>query len=80
VESAPDSAYVESNGRGAGFHAQFGVQAFTTWKKNPGGSLIQTDTIVVANSHSVITGRTFTDAIRVVEKTCRAELITPFTC
>jgi hypothetical protein len=46
------------------------------WKKNPDGSLTQTGTIVVANSHSVITGNTFTDAptIRVVEKKCGAEL------
>ena len=45
------------------------------WKKNH-GSLTQTGTIVVANSHSVITGNTFTDAptIRVVEKKCGAEL------
>jgi hypothetical protein len=45
------------------------------WKKNPDGSLTQTGTIVVANSHSVITGNTFTDAptIRVVEKKCGAE-------
>lgn len=41
-----------------------------TWKKNPDGSLTQTGTIVVADSHSVITGNTFTDAatIGVVEK------------
>ena len=40
------------------------------WKKNPDGSLTQTGTIVVANSHSVITGNTFKDAptIRVVER------------
>ena len=46
------------------------------WKKNPDGSLTQTGTIVVANSHSVITGNTFKDAptIRVVEKKCGAEL------
>ena len=45
------------------------------WKKNSDGSLTQTGTIVVANSHSVITGNTFTDAptIRVVEKKCSAE-------
>jgi hypothetical protein len=45
------------------------------WKKNPDGSLTQTGTIVVANSHSVITGNTFTDqpTIRVVEKKCSAE-------
>jgi hypothetical protein len=47
------------------------------WKKNPDGSLTQTGTIVVGNSHSVITGNTFTDAatIRVVEKKCGAELV-----
>jgi hypothetical protein len=46
------------------------------WKKNADGSFTQTGTIVVANSHSVITGNTFTDAatIRVVEKKCGAEL------
>ena len=46
------------------------------WKKNPDGSLTQTGTIVVANSHSVITGNTFTDAptISVVEKKCGALL------
>ena len=45
------------------------------WKKNSDGSLTQTGTIVVANSHSVITGNTFTDAptIGVVEKKCSAE-------
>ena len=44
------------------------------WKKNPDGSLTQTGTIVIANSHSVITGNTFTDAptISVVEKKCGA--------
>ena len=46
------------------------------WKKNPDGSLTQTGTIVVANSHSVITGNTFTDVptISVVEKKCGALL------
>jgi hypothetical protein len=46
------------------------------WKKNADGSLTQTGTIVVANSHSVITANTFTDAatLRVVEKKCGAEL------
>jgi hypothetical protein len=46
------------------------------WKKNADGSFTQTGTIVVANSHSVITGNTFTDAatVRVVEKKCAAEL------
>jgi hypothetical protein len=45
------------------------------WKKNADGSLTQTGTIVVGNSHSVITGNTFTDAgtVRVVEKTCGAQ-------
>jgi hypothetical protein len=46
------------------------------WKKNADGSLTQTGTIVVANSHSVITANTFTDSatIRAVEKKCGAEL------
>ncbi len=45
------------------------------WKKDPDGSVTQTGTIVVANTHSVITGSTFTDAatVRVVEKKCGAE-------
>ena len=46
------------------------------WKKNSDRSLTQTGTIVVANSHSVVTGNTFTDAptISVVEKKCGALL------
>jgi len=46
------------------------------WKRNADGSLTQTGTIVVANSHSVITANTFTDSatLRVVEKKCGAEL------
>lgn len=46
------------------------------WKKNTDGSLTQTGTIVVASSHSVLTGNTFSDpaAIAIVEKKCGAEL------
>ena len=48
------------------------------WKKNPDGSFTQTGTIVVANSHSVITGNTFSDPATtgVIEKKCGAELST----
>jgi hypothetical protein len=47
------------------------------WKKIPGWEPhSNTGTMVVANSHSVITENTFTDVatIRVVEKKCGAEL------